>query len=285
MACRAGGVCAGAMSIWDKHQQSCNLAQARAVRRSNAILQRAVLPGRILEESGSSPVGLGGRWEARVYVTAGAVMCMHACVHADSIPVPPRRRRWRRWASAWRWPSDKRVHACLGNTDAPIQAPMAAVGFRVEVAKWLALVRLLMGEVPEHAEFTAPGLAKPLAAYFGIAQAVRAGDLTAFRSGPVILLPAHVFGFIPARCGREQLRGFAGSWTWTPIVLQVSDLACRCLWPEPCQAAAHAHAAGFLPPLRDSYHGSHLYRRFVGVGAGRWRTGMRRCSRRTRRPT
>ncbi len=62
---------------------------------------------------------------------------------------------------------------------------MAAVGFRVEVAKWLALVRLLMGEVPEHSEFTAPGLAKPLAAYFGIAQAVRAGDLTTFRSGPV----------------------------------------------------------------------------------------------------
>lgn len=61
---------------------------------------------------------------------------------------------------------------------------MGAVGFRVEVAKWLALVRLLMGEVPEHSEFTAPGLAKPLAAYFGIAQAVRAGDLATFRSGP-----------------------------------------------------------------------------------------------------
>ena len=64
---------------------------------------------------------------------------------------------------------------------------MAAIGFRVEVAKWLSLVRLLMGEVPEHSEFTAPGLAAPLAAYFGIAQAVRAGDLTAFRCAALLI--------------------------------------------------------------------------------------------------
>ena len=62
-----------------------------------------------------------------------------------------------------------------------VQAPMSALGFRVTVTKWLSLVRLLLGEVPEHTEFTAPGLAEPLAAYFSIAQAVRAGDLTAFR--------------------------------------------------------------------------------------------------------
>lgn len=55
------------------------------------------------------------------------------------------------------------------------------MGFRVEVSKWLSLVRLLLGEVPEHSEFTAAGLAKPLAPYFSIAQAVRAGDLAAFR--------------------------------------------------------------------------------------------------------
>ncbi|CAK0761462.1 hypothetical protein CVIRNUC_002862 [Coccomyxa viridis] len=61
------------------------------------------------------------------------------------------------------------------------KAPMSALGFRVTVTKWLSLVRLLLGEVPEHTEFTAPGLAEPLAAYFSIAQAVRAGDLTAFR--------------------------------------------------------------------------------------------------------
>ena len=58
---------------------------------------------------------------------------------------------------------------------------MSAVGFRVTVTKWLSLVRLLLGEVPEHSEFTAPGMAEPLAAYFSIAQAVRAGDLIAFR--------------------------------------------------------------------------------------------------------
>ena len=57
-----------------------------------------------------------------------------------------------------------------------MQAPMSALGFRVTVTKWLSLVRLLLGEVPEHTEFTAPGLAEPLAAYFSIAQAVRAGD-------------------------------------------------------------------------------------------------------------
>ncbi|EIE24637.1 26S proteasome regulatory subunit [Coccomyxa subellipsoidea C-169] len=61
------------------------------------------------------------------------------------------------------------------------KAPSSAVGFRVEVSKWLSLVRLLLGEVPEHSEFTAAGLAKPLAPYFSIAQAVRAGDLVAFR--------------------------------------------------------------------------------------------------------
>ena len=61
---------------------------------------------------------------------------------------------------------------------------MSALGFRVTVTKWLSLVRLLLGEVPEHTEFTAPGLAEPLAAYFSIAQAVRSGDLIAFRHGP-----------------------------------------------------------------------------------------------------
>lgn len=78
-----------------------------------------------------------------------------------------------------------------------MQAPSSAVGFRVEVSKWLSLVRLLLGEVPEHSEFTAAGLAKPLAPYFNIAQAVRAGDLVAFRCPPLFqrgcmscLLPA-----------------------------------------------------------------------------------------------
>jgi len=77
------------------------------------------------------------------------------------------------------------------------QAPSSAVGFRVEVAKWLSLVRLLLGEVPEHSEFTAPGLAKPLAPYFAIAQAVRAGDLATFRCAappPLLCFFSHPTG-------------------------------------------------------------------------------------------
>ena len=63
----------------------------------------------------------------------------------------------------------------------PLQAPTSAVGFRVCVHKWLVLVRLLLGEVPDRTEFTAPDMAGPLAPYFDLTQAVRSGDLTAFR--------------------------------------------------------------------------------------------------------
>ncbi len=61
------------------------------------------------------------------------------------------------------------------------QAPAGALGFRLAAAKWLALVKLLLGEVPEHAELTAQGLAPPLAPYLALAQAVRSGDLAAFQ--------------------------------------------------------------------------------------------------------
>lgn len=61
------------------------------------------------------------------------------------------------------------------------QAPASAVCFRVAVAKWLVLVRLLLGEVPERSEFTAPDVAYTLAPYFDVTQAVRGGDLAAFR--------------------------------------------------------------------------------------------------------
>ena len=63
------------------------------------------------------------------------------------------------------------------------QAPAAALGFRLAAAKWLALVRLLLGEVPEYSELTAQGLAAHLAPYLALAQAVRSGDLTAFQCG------------------------------------------------------------------------------------------------------
>ena len=61
-----------------------------------------------------------------------------------------------------------------------MQAPVVAQGFRVIVNKWLVLVRLLLGEIPEHSEFQQLGLQKPLKPYFHLSQAVRIGDLIAF---------------------------------------------------------------------------------------------------------
>ncbi|KAL4858438.1 putative 26S proteasome non-ATPase regulatory subunit 3 [Chlorella vulgaris] len=60
------------------------------------------------------------------------------------------------------------------------KAPTSAIGFRVCVQKWLVLVRLLLGEVPDRTEFTAPDLAPHLVPYFNLTQAVRGGDLAAF---------------------------------------------------------------------------------------------------------
>eukprot|EP00878_Enallax_costatus_P015837 GHUV01016597.1.p1 GENE.GHUV01016597.1~~GHUV01016597.1.p1 ORF type:complete len:401 (+),score=128.17 GHUV01016597.1:196-1398(+) len=62
------------------------------------------------------------------------------------------------------------------------KAPTAAHGFRVACNKWLILVRLLLGEIPEHAEFSAPGMRQPLTPYFELTCAVRSGDLATFRS-------------------------------------------------------------------------------------------------------
>lgn len=62
-----------------------------------------------------------------------------------------------------------------------MQAPTGALGFRVEVTKWLVLVRLLLGEIPEHKELTEPALAVALKPYFDLTQAVRIGDLIHFK--------------------------------------------------------------------------------------------------------
>jgi hypothetical protein len=42
-------------------------------------------------------------------------------------------------------------------------------------------VRLLLGEIPERAEFSAPGMREPLTPYFELTCAVRSGDLATFR--------------------------------------------------------------------------------------------------------
>jgi hypothetical protein len=42
-------------------------------------------------------------------------------------------------------------------------------------------VRLLLGEIPERTEFSAPAVAAPLAPYLELTAAVRSGDLAAFQ--------------------------------------------------------------------------------------------------------
>ncbi len=61
------------------------------------------------------------------------------------------------------------------------QAPIKAYAFRAEVTKWWVLVRLLLSDVPERTELTAPALSIALQPYFDLTAAVRAGDLTTFR--------------------------------------------------------------------------------------------------------
>lgn len=57
---------------------------------------------------------------------------------------------------------------------------MVATGFQVIVLKWLTVVRLLLGEIPDHSDFKQPSLEQQLQPYFELTQAVRIGDLAAF---------------------------------------------------------------------------------------------------------
>lgn len=62
------------------------------------------------------------------------------------------------------------------------KAPSGAQGFRVACSKWLILVRLLLGEIPERVEFSTPGMRAPLQPYFELTTAVRSGDLATFQT-------------------------------------------------------------------------------------------------------
>jgi 26S proteasome regulatory subunit N3 len=62
------------------------------------------------------------------------------------------------------------------------KAPPGAHGFRAQLHTWLVVVRLLLGEVPERRDFRQPALSVPLAPYFALTNAVRTGDLGAFRA-------------------------------------------------------------------------------------------------------
>jgi len=84
--------------------------------------------------------------------------------------------------------------ACL--TQAHRKAPAAARGFAIELTKWITVVRLLLGEIPERRDLfpSGPGpgpregrgasrkARDALAPYAALAQAVRAGDLAGFKA-------------------------------------------------------------------------------------------------------
>ena len=73
-------------------------------------------------------------------------------------------------------------------TQAVRKAPTPAIGFRVAASKWLILVRLLLGEVPDRQEFALPGLGRALEPYLELTSAVRSGDLIKFAEVRVIAL-------------------------------------------------------------------------------------------------
>ncbi len=61
------------------------------------------------------------------------------------------------------------------------KAPGSALGFQIAANKWLIVVRLLLGEIPERSEFSVPGMRAALQPYFELTTAVRSGDLTTFK--------------------------------------------------------------------------------------------------------
>lgn len=67
-------------------------------------------------------------------------------------------------------------------TQAYQKAPTSAKGFRLECLKWITIVRMLLGEIPQRKELTQPEMCAALTPYFELVQAVRLGDLTAFQS-------------------------------------------------------------------------------------------------------
>ncbi len=62
------------------------------------------------------------------------------------------------------------------------KAPQSARGFRLEVAKWLVVVRLLLGEVPSRSELAPADLRSMMGPYFDLARAVGRGDVNVFDS-------------------------------------------------------------------------------------------------------
>eukprot|EP00245_Coleochaete_scutata_P001348 TRINITY_DN11652_c0_g2_i1.p1 TRINITY_DN11652_c0_g2~~TRINITY_DN11652_c0_g2_i1.p1 ORF type:complete len:467 (+),score=77.92 TRINITY_DN11652_c0_g2_i1:189-1589(+) len=61
------------------------------------------------------------------------------------------------------------------------KAPQVARGFRIACTKWSAIVRLLLGEIPERTTFMQPDMKSALVPYFELTNAVRIGDLDLFK--------------------------------------------------------------------------------------------------------
>jgi 26S proteasome regulatory subunit N3 len=72
------------------------------------------------------------------------------------------------------------------------KAPAAAAGFRLKALQLRCIVQMLMGEIPERADFLEPALKASLRPYFLLTQTVRVGDPTSFES----TLQAHKDQFI-----------------------------------------------------------------------------------------
>jgi 26S proteasome regulatory subunit N3 len=71
-------------------------------------------------------------------------------------------------------------HGCLSKScfQASRKCPQQkALGFRTVVSKWLIVVQLLMGELPERPFFNQAGLRVSLEPYLALTQAVRLGNL------------------------------------------------------------------------------------------------------------
>lgn len=57
-----------------------------------------------------------------------------------------------------------------------------ALGFKLAATKWLLVVQLLLGEVPDKTAFIADGMSASLKPYLELAAAVRSGDMVAFNA-------------------------------------------------------------------------------------------------------
>ncbi|SJX63490.1 probable 26S proteasome non-ATPase regulatory subunit p58 [Sporisorium reilianum f. sp. reilianum] len=72
--------------------------------------------------------------------------------------------------------------AASNKESSPVGQSQTAAGFLQTAHKFLVVVELLMGEIPERSIFRTPVLRKALAPYMEIVQAVRVGDLQRFQS-------------------------------------------------------------------------------------------------------